>query len=307
MLNLHQLQIFHTAAESSTLTEAAEKLYLTQPAVSQQIRNLETHLGTRLFERSRRGIELTPAGRELFTYTLQILRLVAQAEASLTNINNIKEARAVVGATPNVGSYLLPQWVQTFRLQHPNITLIIQTGTTPDIIEAVTSGEQSLGFVEGEITNQEHQQINFTVLEPLPHRVVIGRDHAWWGRKSINIEELDGQPFIIRQKRSQSHAWLEEIFKRYSVSPRIVGEFDNPESLKQTVRNSVSITVLPLRAVEHDVDTGLLAALDVNNADLTRSLRLIWQKDSIFSAVTRAMIAYLIESYPHVNELLAKQ
>ncbi|MEM6529630.1 MAG: LysR family transcriptional regulator, partial [Chloroflexota bacterium] len=242
MLSLHQLQIFHTAAESATLTAAAEKLYLTQPAVSQQIRNLETHLGTKLFERSRRGIELTPAGRELLTYTTQILRLVALAEASLTNINKIADVQAVVGATPNVGSYLLPQWVQSFRLQHPNITLIIQTDTTSGIIAAVSAGEQLLGFIEGEPDVQQQAGIEELVLEPLPHRVIIGREHPWWGRESVSVAELDRQPFIMRQKKSRSHEWLDEIFQRHSVAPRIVGEFDNPESLKQTVRNSTSIT-----------------------------------------------------------------
>ncbi|MEL7234476.1 MAG: LysR substrate-binding domain-containing protein, partial [Chloroflexota bacterium] len=210
----------------------------------------------------------------------------------------------VVGATPNVGSYLLPQWVQTFRMQHPNITLIIQTDTTSGVIGAVQSGDQLLGFIEGEPDDQQLNGIDYIVLEPLPHCIVIGKAHTWWGRASILIRELDGQPFIMRQKKSRSHEWLEEIFLRYGVQPRIVGEFDNPESLKQTVRNSSSVTILPEQAIEQDVAAGTLAALTVDDADLTRSLRLIWQKDTVFSAVTRAMLGYLANTYPGIGSLL---
>jgi DNA-binding transcriptional LysR family regulator len=304
MLNLNQLHIFHTAAHSRTLGEAAEKLYLTQPAVSQQIRNLEKHLGTRLFERSRRGVELTPAGRELLTYTTQILRLGAQAEAALTNINNVEEAQAVVGATPNVGSYLLPTWIQAFRSKHPNVTMVIQTATTPQIVEAVGTGHQQLGFVEGEIDVAALDRVETLVLADVPQRVVVGKAHEWWGKDSVKLCELGDQPMVFRQEKSQSHVWLTKIMREHGVTPRIIGEFDNPETLKQAVRSSGSITVLPENAMLHDVAAGSLWTVAVEDVSLERALRLVWQQDVVFSAVVRAMLDHLAKTYPSVKQLL---
>ena len=304
MLNLNQLHIFHTAAHSRTLGEAAEKLYLTQPAVSQQIRNLEKHLGTRLFERSRRGVELTPAGRELLDYTTQILRMSAQAEAALTNINNVEEAQAVVGATPNVGSYLLPTWIQDFRAKHPNVTMVIHTATTPQVVEAVATGHQHLGFVEGEISALAQDDVETMVLARVPQRVVVGRSHPWWGRECITLQELDGQPMVFRQEKSQSHVWLSAILREHGITPRIIGEFDNPETLKQAVRSSSSLTVLPENALEHDIAAGTLWVMAVKDVPLERELRLVWAKDVIFSAVVRAMLGHLARTYPAVNRLL---
>jgi LysR family transcriptional regulator, transcriptional activator of the cysJI operon len=303
MLNLNQLRIFHTAAHSRTLGEAAEKLFLTQPAVSQQIRNLEKHLGTTLFERSRRGVELTPAGRELLAYTEQILRLSAQAEAALTNINNVEEAQAIIGATPNVGSYLLPTWIQAFRAKHPNVTLVIQTATTPQVAAAVSAGQQHLGFVEGEINAVA--QVETLELDVMIQRVVVGPDHPWWGRDKVDLYELGGQPMVFRQEKSQSHVWLTAIMQAHGVTPRIIGEFDNPETLKQAVRSSASLTVLPENALQHDIAAGTLWMVAVADVPLERALRLVWPRDVVFSAVVRAMLDHLARTYPAVRALLA--
>lgn len=303
MLNLNQLHIFYIAAQSSTLSEAAEKLYLSQPAVSQQIRNLETHLGTQLFERSRRGVSLTPAGEELCEYAEQILRLSAQAEAALTDIHQLKDVQAVVGATPNVGNYLLPQWIQSFREEYLNVTLVIQTATTPDIVNAVAAGQQQLGFVEGEIDG--NSTVEHLVLQPLPQQLVVGKRHPWWGRESVAFQNLDGQPFVMRQSSSRSYIWLSDIFRQHGVTPRIIGEFDNPETIKQTVRTSASMTILPEHALQHELADGVLWAVGLADVTLERSLRLVWQRDGVLSAVARTMLTFLSQSYPHLQPLLS--
>ncbi len=303
MLNLNQLHIFYVAAQSSTLSEAAEKLYLSQPAVSQQIRNLETHLGTQLFERSRRGVTLTAAGEELFEYAQKILRLSAQAEAALTDINQLNDVQAVVGATPNVGNYLFPQWIQSFREAYPNVTLVIQTATTPDIVNAVAAGQQQLGFVEGEIDG--NSAVEHLVLQPLPQQLVVGKQHPWWGRESVAFQDLDGQSFVMRQSNSRSYIWLKDIFRQRGVTPRIIGEFDNPETIKQTVRTSASMTILPEHALHHELADGVLWAVGLSDVTLERSLRLVWQRDGVFSAVARTMLTFLSQSYPHLRSLLS--
>jgi DNA-binding transcriptional LysR family regulator len=300
MLSLHQLHVFHVAGQSNTLQEAAERLFITQPAVSQQIKRLETQLGTRLFERSRRGIELTPAGRELMTYTTQILRLVAQAESALTNVNNIESGQASIGATPNISSYLLPQWMQSFRTRYTHLTLSIQTAVTPQIIEGVMDRRLELGFVEGEIVTETHPMLGHIVLEAIPHMVIVGKEHSWWGRDAVPMDDLDGQAFVMRQRGSQSRAWLESLFRQFGVSPRITGEFDNPETLKQAVRTGNFMTVLPEQAVQQEIRLGYLWGVRLQDANLNRPMRMTWNREVVLSPVSRALVQHLAQHYPQV-------
>lgn len=279
-------------------------MYISQPAVSQQIKRLETQLGTRLFERSRRGVELTPAGRELRSYATQILRLVAQAESALTNVNNIEAGQASIGATPNISSYLLPQWIQSFRAQYTHLTLSIQTDVTPQIMEAVIERGLELGFVEGEINTTIYPKLGHTILESVLHVVIVGRDHPWWGREAVSMGDLNGQSFVMRQRGSQSRAWLESLFRNFEVVPRITGEFDNPETLKQAVRTGSCLTILPAQAVEQEINLEQVWGLRLDNVNLNRPMRMIWNQEVVLSPVARALVQHLAQRYPQVQHAL---
>ncbi len=109
MLDLHKLNIFAAVARTGSFSAAAEQLLLSQPAVSQHVHDLEAGLGTRLFERGRRGVMLTPAGAQLYDYAQAIFRLVAEAESAVTDVANLAAGQLAVGATPGVSVYLLPE------------------------------------------------------------------------------------------------------------------------------------------------------------------------------------------------------
>ena len=304
MLNPDSLQVFLVAAETENFSLAAQRLHLSQPAVSQHIQDLEAALGAKLFARGRRGVTLTEAGETLHRYTQEILRLVAEAESAVTDVRHLASGQARMAATPGVGVYLLPDWVQAFRQAHPNLTVTVQTSITPSIVAGLRRGEMDLGFVEGELDSFDQEGIAALELEVNEQFVIVGPKHPWWERKSVQLEELAGKGMVMRQRNSQTRIWLDGELQRAGVQVQVVAEFDNVESIKRAVAKGKDIAILPEYAVRSELEMGLLRALPVEGKPLQRTLKLVWNPSHPFSAVTRAFLRFLAHELPPLSAVL---
>jgi DNA-binding transcriptional LysR family regulator len=304
MLNLYKLEIFAIVVQTGSFSAAADRLLMTQPAVSQHIHDLEASLGARLFQRGRRGVSLTPAGETLYTYTREILRLLAEAENAVTDVQHLANAQITVAATPGVGVYLLPDWAQSFRQHYPNLTVAVQTGTTPQIIAGLRDGRMDLGLIEGELGEDSDQEgIGVLELEVNEQFVIIGAKHSWWGRDHVRVEELSGQSMVMRQHNSQTRVWLDGELQRAGVRVQVAAEFDNVESIKRAVAKSKDITILPEYAVRSELEIGLLQALPVIDHPLRRTLKLVWNQQAFFAPVTRTFLRFLTRYLPELDRL----
>lgn len=303
MLNLYKLEIFALVVRTGSFSAAAERLLMSQPAVSQHIQDLEASLGTRLFRRGRRGVSLTPAGETLYRYAQEILRLVAEAENAVADIRHLSGGQVTVAATPGIGVYLLPDWAQAFRRRYPNLTVAIQTRTTPQIMEGLLRGEMDIGLIEGELEELDNDEIGVLALEDVEQFVIVGPEHPWWGRSTVAMEELTGQRFVMRQRHSQTRIWLEEALRTAHVQVQVVAEFDNMESIKRAVAHGDDITILPHYVVRREVEAGTLAALAVEGRPLWRTLKLVWNRHAHLSPVTRAFLRSLEKHLPRLQEL----
>lgn len=304
MLNLYKLEIFAIVVQTGSFSAAADHLLMTQPAVSQHIHDLEASLGARLFQRGRRGVSLTPAGETLHAYTREILRLLAEAENAVTDVQHLASGQITVAATPGVGVYVLPDWTQNFRQHYPNLTVTVQTGTTPQIIAGLRSGRMALGLIEGELDESIDQEgIGVLELEVNEQFVVVGPKHPWWERDYVRLEELDGQSIVMRQRNSQTRVWLDGELQRAGVQVQIAAEFDNVESIKRTVAKGKDITILPEYAVRSELEMGLLRALPVAEKPLQRTLKLVWNQNAFFSPVTRTFLRFLGRYLPGLEKL----
>ncbi|GAB4518611.1 MAG: LysR family transcriptional regulator [Anaerolineae bacterium] len=297
MLNLNKLEIFAVAAQEGSFSKAGERLLMTQSAVSQHIHDLERGLGTDLFLRGRRGVTLTPAGETLFNYTQRILALIVEAENAVTQVENLAEGQVSVGATPGISVYLLPTWIHRFRRRYPNLTVSLQTAITAHITEQVLTNRLELGFVEGEL-EAEHPALGWRVLETMEWRVVVCQGSRWWNADSLTSTMLNGQPLIARQQNSQTRIWLDQLLAKHHITPQIVGEFDNPDTIKRATMSGLGMSILPEYAIQPELQTGLLRALRVDDLDLRRSLKMIWHQESPFRPITRAFIDIVTTAFP---------
>lgn len=303
MLSLHKLEIFHTVASEGSFSAAAERLYLTQSAVSQHIQGLEAGLGTKLFTRGRRGVALTPAGESLLAYARQIVRLLAEAESAVTNVDALSSGQIRIGATPGAGMYLVPDWARAFQARYPNLSVTLTTDVTQRIAAAIARRTLDLGVVEGEIEGED--RVQHMALQEDTQLLVVGPGHTWYAAEAVPISALRGQPFIARPHGSQTRAWLDESLVRHGITPNIVAEFDNPEAIKQAVMSGMGVTILPEYAIRREQRSGLLRGIPVAQADLRRVLRLVWDSDLPLSAVTRAFLRHLLTTYPQIETLCA--
>lgn len=303
MLSLHKLEVFSRVVQDGSFSRAATNLYMTQSAVSQHIQDLEASLGNRLFERGRRGVSLTTAGERLSEYTERILRLVADAEAAVTNVANLSEGQVKIGATPGINVYWLPEWIQSFRMAYPRLSVSMQTGITSHIVDGVLGNQLSIGFVEGELDGLQATHLERLDLQDVEHCIVVAQNNEWWASKTIDVADMAGRSFIMRQQSSQTRIWLDALLKQREVSLNVVAEFDNPESIKHAVMSSACATILPCYAIQRELAAGTLQAIGLRDLALRRVLKLIWDARRPFDAITRAFLGHLAMTYPQLHDI----
>ena len=305
MLSLYKLEIFNVVAIEGSFSRAAGRMQLTQPAVSQHMRDLEHNLNVELFERGPRGVSLTPAGEILLDYTRCILRLVAEAESAVMQFNQLSSGQLALGATPSASVYLLPAWIQRFHQRFTGLAISVRTETTAGLVRELLDGQVDLAFVEGEL--QLELPINALVLQDIRLFVVVGDGHQWADRDDIHLSELDGQAFISRPAGSQTRSWTDQIFGKYGVQPRMVAEFDNPESIRQAVASGLGFTILAEWGLDNENAGQRLHALSIAEIDLRRTLKLVWASGTPLKPISRAFLTLLADQYPQLSQVTAGQ
>lgn len=305
MLKLSKLEVFAVVVEEGSFSAAAQRLHLSQPAVSRHMQELEDALGISLFKRLRRGVALTRGGEILHDYTERILWLVREAEGALTDVRQLAVGQVRMGATPGVSVYLMPAWTRSFTKAYPNLTVSMSTGTTSGVIDNLLTGRIDLGIVEGELDELQHRErLESVALQEIELVLVVGQGHAWWNYDLIDAKALHNQPFITRQPGSRTRVWIDGILSARGIEPHLVAEFDNPEAIKEAVMGGMGVTILPTYAVARERKAGFLRALPIADLHLERQLKLLYDVARPFSPMTRAFLTHLCESFPTIAPIL---
>lgn len=298
MLNLYKLELFALVCEAGSFSGAAERLLMTQSGVSQHMQDLEASLGAQLFQRGRRGVTLTPAGQTLYKYAQQMFVLSAAAENAVTNVEQLSSGQVKVGATPGLSVYVLTDWMQSFRVRYPKLTVQLETSTTPQIVKDLHAGRLDIGFVEGEVAPETDRHLGIYPLEEIEQLVVVGQKHPFWRRPAVALPELDGQTMIMRQRNSQTRIWLDQLLQQHVIRFHVGAEFDNIESIKRVVSLGNGLTILPAYAIQAEQEFGLLCGIPIEGKPLVRTLKLVWDKRHFFSPITRSLLVHLQGCFP---------
>jgi LysR family transcriptional regulator, low CO2-responsive transcriptional regulator len=300
MLNLYKLEIFNAVAMEGSFSRAAERMLLSQPAVSQHIRDLEASLHTKLFLRGSRGVKLTPAGETLLDYTRCILRLLGEAENALLQQKDLENASISIGATPGVGLNLLPAWIQEYQKRYTRAKIKLKTETTSVIVREILAGRLEISFIEGEL--EEKPPLRTFHLREIDMFIMVGPKHPWAKKKLVKVSSLQGVPFITRPPGSHSRIWIDRFFEEQRVFPEIIAEFDRPEAIIAAVHSGMGITVLPDWGVEQSIDSQLIR-LRLEEVSLRRTLKLVWSENHPIKPTAKAFLSLLLEEFPLLVEL----
>ncbi|HLG50446.1 MAG TPA: LysR family transcriptional regulator [Chloroflexota bacterium] len=257
MLQLQHLRTFYEVATSGSFTRAAERLYLSQPAVTQQVRALEAELGFPLLERLGRRVRLTPAGEALLPYVLRLLALLEEAASAAREAAGRAALTLRVGAGDTVGTYVLPDLIRTFHTRRPEAALRLVVGNSDRLLDAVLEDEVEIAIWARQ---EPHHLLTQRTFWRVPLVVVLQPDDPLASRPRVWARELQGRRLLLRGRASAIRRFIDGILQRAGVEENEIIEMDHLEAIKRTVETGYGVTVAPAFAVSREVALGTLAA-----------------------------------------------
>ena len=259
-----RLQVFATVARLLSFTKAAEVLHMTQPAVTFQIRRLEEHFGTRLFERTRGRIALTEAGALVKLHADEILARYLAMDGEVRALCGEVRGALVVGASTTIGEYFIPRIVGAYQESSPGVQVRLCVANTGGVIHMVDAGEIDVGIVEGPVNNKALATEAIWDDELV---MICAVDHALAARKSVAIDALSAYPFISREEGSGTREVMENYIKKRGVDGlelNIIMEFGSPESIKSAVSAGLGISILSIATMQKELTLKTLCAVPLS-------------------------------------------
>lgn len=290
-LNLHRLWIFLQVLECGGFSAAAQKLYMSQPSVSGQVRQLEQSLHATLVDRSGSRVRPTAEGEVLADHARRIFLLAEEAVVAIRQVQGLAAGKIVVAGTSTVGTYLLPSLIARFVREHPGIEHAVLVGNGEQVQRWLLDGEVGLALLAG------HPDAAQLVVEPLSsdRLVLIGPpEHPLAGRVTAPAE-LAGEHFLLREHGSATRRLQEAELERWGLTGVTTAELWGPETLKQSVGVGLGVSLISEHAVARDVAHGALSIIDVRPPPAARPVVVAHRRDRLLSPAEIAFLRQLRE------------
>nr|WP_276562049.1 LysR family transcriptional regulator [Alcaligenes phenolicus] len=272
---------FACLAETLNISHAAERLHLSQPAVSGQLRLLQDSFGEALYRRSGRGVALTPIGVELANCARHLQQGYQQALTLRDTQRGMQTGLLRIGASTTPASYLLPTLLAAYRKQYPGIELSIEDGNSSDILERLP--EFDLAFVEGELPERLPADVRVYGWRKDEVVGIVGADHPLAGHDSVSWAQAVEHEFIMRETGSGVRRLVEDACRQAGVSPQVSIYLAGVEGIKQAVRAGLGVGFVSILSMQHE--DGTLKLFRMAPTPLTRTLSILLPHASLPSRV----------------------
>ena len=288
-MTLEQLRIFVAVAEREHVTQAARDLHLTQSATSSAVAALEERYATRLFDRVGRRIVLSAPGRLFLVEARAVLARAKAAELVLADLAGLKRGSLSLAASQTIGNYWLPSTMQRFRAAYPGVALSLAIGNTEHVAAMVHDGIADLGFVEGTVDD------GALAVQPIADDeliLVVGRRHAWSGRKAVGGPDLLETGWVLREPGSGTRAMFEDALREFDIRPdqlNVSLELPSNEAVRTAVIDGLDATVLSRLVAVEALAAGTLA--EVGLALPRRQFSVLRHKERYVTQAERALMA----------------
>lgn len=293
-MDLHQVEIFCTLVKLRSFSKAARELYLTQPTVSGHIKNLETELGIKLLDRLGRRVLPTGEGEIFYRHGLRLLELRDELKQEIGEVSGKVTGLLKIGGSTIPGAYILPDYIGSFRIKHPSIAIQLIISDTAKVAEAVLSGDLSLGIIGARIVDPRLESHHFSKDELI---VAVPSDHPWAHRKNVPAEALKGVPFILREEGSGTRRIMEDRLEKAGITItdlNVVAIMGSSDAVRQAVKSGLGISILSIRAVQDDIDSGRIAAIRVRGIEFERTFSIILLKGKSRSPLCKTFLEFLL-------------
>lgn len=283
-MTIRHLEIFITVADCGKMSRAAELLYITQPTVSQAVKELEDYYGMRLFERFSRKIFITQEGKNLLTYARHIVDSFREMERSMKSM--WQGGRLRVGASVSVGTCFLGEWLRMFEKQVQGIETHVTVCNTSEVEEMVAKSALDLGIVEGMVKSDSMVQIPVCEDRQV---IVVGKSHSLYGKEQTELSCLNRANYISRESVSTEQNPLEQMLIKEQIHLNKAWVCSSTETIKNAVMEGHGFAILSERMVERELKEGSMQII-LENRSVMRQIRLIHHKDKFISDTMQKFI-----------------
>lgn len=295
-----RLQVFYTVAKQLSFTKAADILYMTQPAVTFQVKQLEEHFNTRLFERSHGKISLTPAGELVLGYAERILALSGEMEARVGELTGQVTGPLMIGASTTIAEYQLPRILGEFKERFPQVQARLTVANSETVAAKVADHSLDVGLIEA----PSHNPALTTVACCEDELVMIcAPGHPFATRASVNAREIADQRYVSREHGSGTREVVDDFFKDNGVNPddlHIEMELGSREAIKGAVEAGLGVAIMSASTVTKEIQLGTLVAVPLNPR-LTRELSMVYAPEKFRSKLLDAFISFVENKFQQCN------
>jgi DNA-binding transcriptional LysR family regulator len=288
---LRQLNVFESVARNLSFSRAAEELHLSQPAVSTQVGKLEEHAGLPLFEQLGKKIHLTPAGAHMLASARVIIQQFTELEEAMTQFKGVAGGRLNV-AVISAGDYFFPSLLVEFARRHAGVTLNFGVCNREELLAQMAENRTDLAVMVRPPTDAD------TVAEPFaphPYVIVAPPNHPLVGKKRIALARVLREPFIVREKGSDTWQSLADAFGQHLGELNIAMEIKSMETIKQAVIAGMGVSFLSAHTISRELHAGSLAVLDVQGFPLMLNWYVVHRRSKRLPPVAQAFKSFLAQ------------
>jgi len=288
---LHQLKVFEALARSGSFTRAAEELFLTQPTVSQQIKQLTKAVGLPLFEQIGKRLYLTDAGQEVLAVCRDISERLSQLEMTLADLKGLKQGNLRLAVT-TTAKYFVPRLLGPFRQCYPGIKISLKVTNRERLLERLTENLDDL-YILGQ--PPEHLDIGLRPFLENPLVVIAPHNHPLAQEKNISLQRLAEEPFIMRESGSGTRMAVERFFAQNRAAIKVEMEIGSNEAIKQAIVGGLGVSVLSRYTLALEGTKGPLTILDVEGFPLQLHWYVLYPASKQLSVVASTFLDYLLD------------
>lgn len=276
---LDQLRILKAIAAEGSFKRAADSLYVSQPAVSLQVQNLERQLDVPLFDRGGRRAQLTEAGHLLLSYSDRILSLCQETCRALEDLQNLQGGTLIVGASQTTGTYLLPRLIGLFRQRYPDVAVQLHVHSTRRTCWSVVNGQVDLAIIGGEVPAEIQDTLAVVPYAQDELALVLPTFHPLAQAGTIQKEDLYKLQFIALDSQSTTRKVIDQVLSRSQIDTRrlkVEMELNSIEAIKNAVQSGLGAAFISIAAIEKELQLKVLRRIPIEGMTVKRVLSLIY-------------------------------
>ena len=301
---LDQLRILKAIAAEGSFKRAADSLFVSQPAVSLQVQNLERQLNVPLFDRGGRRAQLTEAGNLLLTYGEKILSICQETCRAIEDLQNLQGGTLIVGASQTTGTYLLPQMIGMFRQKYPDVAVQLHVHSTRRTAWSVINGQIDLAIVGGEVPPELQESLDVIPYAEDELALILPVSHSLAEQETIQKDDLYHLNFITLDSQSTIRKVIDKVLSQSDIDTRrlkVEMELSSIEAIKNAVQSGLGVAFVSLSAIEKELQMGVMTTVKIEQIVINRILSVIYNPNRYRSKAAEAFSKEILPLFSTFN------